>query len=173
MLPAQAVVAGAAEAHDSARYLNYIEEDAEAEFVGDDVERPPADGPRIINVGIPGPGMANEHALQLNFLAWWILAFCAKDAEQTDCRTSDAHHTSLTTIFIFPVPCTCASALTIHFCTHLRSCLAPVKLAYKVRWEALWLCRRGRANVAARMARQDPASGRALLPGPCAGVSRL
>ncbi|KAK9837158.1 hypothetical protein WJX81_006872 [Elliptochloris bilobata] len=33
-----------------------IEEDPEAEFVGGDAERPPSSGPRVINVGIPGPG---------------------------------------------------------------------------------------------------------------------
>lgn len=33
-----------------------VEEDPEAEFAGDDLERPPRDGPRVINVGIPGPG---------------------------------------------------------------------------------------------------------------------
>ena len=33
-----------------------VEEDPGAEFEGSDSERPPASGPRVINVGIPGPG---------------------------------------------------------------------------------------------------------------------
>lgn len=33
-----------------------IDEDPEAEFVGGSTERLPSEGPRIINVGIPGPG---------------------------------------------------------------------------------------------------------------------
>lgn len=80
MLGAQTVVAGA---DDSSSYLNGVEEDAEAEFVGDDVERPPADGPRIINVGIPGPGTAKEHAVLTYFLAW--LAFCGSVPLKTKC----------------------------------------------------------------------------------------
>ncbi len=33
-----------------------VDEDPGAEFEGSDSERPPASGPRVINVGIPGPG---------------------------------------------------------------------------------------------------------------------
>ena len=61
ILGAQALAAGAAGACDSAAGPNGVEEDPEAEFVGDNVECPPADGPRIINVGIPGPGKGTAH----------------------------------------------------------------------------------------------------------------
>ncbi len=46
-----------------------VEEDPEAEFAGDDLERPPRDGPRVINVGIPGPGA------QASAGGWEKLAF--------------------------------------------------------------------------------------------------